>query len=101
MFRTGYDYSIIKKRKIYEKIHFRNSNSHLCYPILESLTEIIQVALEIPKGLLSCHVIKINSELQDLQNENEPINTSCIGFEVPNETYDDFEDCKHKIGFRK
>jgi hypothetical protein len=34
-------------------------------PILESLTEIIQVALEIPKGLLSCHVIKINSELQD------------------------------------
>ena len=27
-----YNYSIIKKRKIYEKIHFRNSNSHLCYP---------------------------------------------------------------------
>lgn len=70
-------------------------------PILESLTEIIQVALEIPKGLLSCHVIKINSELQDLQNGNESINTSCIGFEVPNETYDDFEDFKHKIGFRK
>ena len=33
-------------------------------PILESLTEIIQVAMEIPKGILSRHVIKINSDLK-------------------------------------
>lgn len=70
-------------------------------PILDSLTELIQVALEIPKGELSKKVMVINNEIQDIQAESEPINTSCIGFEVPSneEEYFDEDECKHKVGF--
>lgn len=73
-------------------------------PILDSLTELLQVALEIPKGKLSECVMKINNEIQDIQNQSEPISSNCIGFEIPSseEYYDDEEeDCKqkNKIGF--
>lgn len=71
-------------------------------PILDSLTELLQVVLEIPKGKLSKCVIKINNEIQDIQAQSEPITTNCIGFEIPNEEYwDEEEDCKqkNKIGF--
>lgn len=71
-------------------------------PIIDSITELIQTALEIPKGKLSKRVLKLNSEIQDLQFALEPIDTHCIGFEAPlNEEYldDDEEDCKNKIGF--
>ena len=50
-------------------------------PIMESFTELIQMLLEVPKGMLSKKVIKINNEIQDLQAESEPVSTSCIGFE--------------------
>lgn len=72
-------------------------------PILDSLMELLQVVLEIPKGKLSKCVIKINNEIQDIQAQSEPITTNCIGFEIPNEEYwdDEEEDCKqkNKIGF--
>lgn len=72
-------------------------------PILDSLTELLQVVLEIQKGKLSKCVIKINNEIQDVQAQSEPITTNCIGFEIPNEEYwdDEEEDCKqkNKIGF--
>lgn len=73
-------------------------------PILDSLTELLQVVLEIPKGKLSKCVIKINNEIQDIQAQSEPITTNCIGFEIPDEVYlddDEEEDCKqkNKIGF--
>lgn len=72
-------------------------------PIMESFTELIQVMMEIPKGILSKKVITINNEIQDLQAESEPIGTNCIGFEIPSESddyYDDYEDKKkNRIGF--
>lgn len=73
-------------------------------PILESFTELIQMLLEIPKGTLSKKVITINNEIQDLQAESEPVSTSCIGFEIPSESDDyyddDYEDKKkNRIGF--
>ena len=50
--------------------------SAICFlPLIESLTELIQVALEVPKGKLSKKVIKINNELQDIQEQSEPVNT--------------------------
>lgn len=55
--------------------------SAICFlPLIESLTELIQVALEVPKGKLSKKVIKINNELQDIQEQSEPVNTCAIGF---------------------
>ena len=46
----------------------------------------------------------LNKEIEDLQMQLEPINTNCIGFEVPNqeEYYEDDweEENKNKIGFR-
>lgn len=72
-------------------------------PIIDSITELIQAALEIPKEELSKRVLKLNSEIQDLQFALEPTDTHCIGFEVPsNKEYlddEDEEDCKSKIGF--
>ena len=73
-------------------------------PIIDSITELIQTALEIPKGKLSKRVLKLNSEIQDLHFALEPIDTHCIGFEAPlNEEYldddENEEDCKNKIGF--
>nr|DAT43610.1 MAG TPA: hypothetical protein [Caudoviricetes sp.] len=68
--------------------------SAICFlPLIESLTELIQVALEVPKGKLSKKVIKINNELQDIQEQSEPVNTCTIGFQIPDEEYyedDDF-----------
>ena len=78
-------------------------------PILDSITELAQVALEIPKGNLSKKVMIINGEIQDIQAQLEPVSTNCIGFEVPNgdEYYEDenkhdeyYEDeNKHNVGF--
>lgn len=73
-------------------------------PIIDSITELIQTALEIPKGKLSKRVLKLNSEIQDLQFALESIDTHCIGFEAPlNKEYldddENEEDCKNKIGF--
>ena len=71
-------------------------------PIMESFTELIQMLLEVPKGMLSKKVIKINNEIQDLQAESEPVSTSCIGFQVQvnlngSDDYDDKK--KNDIGF--
>ena len=62
-------------------------------PILDSITELVQVALEVPKGKLSKKVMKLNNEIQDIQAESESVGTSCIGFDVPEEVeyYDDEE----------
>lgn len=70
-------------------------------PIIEQLCEVIMTALEYVKGLISKSVLKINKELLDLQAEQEPISTQCIGFQYngdEEEFDDDFED-KIKLGF--
>lgn len=73
-------------------------------PILESLTELIQVVIEVPKGMLTKKVMVLNKDIQDLQAAMEPVATSCIGFEAPNAEYydddDEYEDKQNnKIGF--
>lgn len=72
-------------------------------PIMEQIAEIICGSLEILKGKNTKKVMQINKEIEDLQMQLEPINTNCIGFEVPNqEEYEDdeWEEDKNKIGFR-
>lgn len=61
--------------------------------IADSITELIQVALEIPKGKLSKKVLEINKEIAKISGEEEVGNEStyCIGFQAPDndEYYDD------------
>ena len=76
----------------------------LAIPIIEQITEIVCGCLEVLKGKNTKKVMQINKEIEDLQMQLEPINTNCIGFEVPNqeEYYEDDweEENKNKIGFR-
>ena len=60
-------------------------------PIIDEVVEIICSFLEILKGKNTKKVMQINKEIEDLQMQLEPINTNCIGFEVPNqeEYYED------------
>lgn len=73
-------------------------------PIIDEIVEIICSFLEILKGTSTKKVIKINKEIMDLQEQLEPVNTNCIGFETPNTEYydDDWEDdkVKNRIGFK-
>ena len=74
-------------------------------PIMEQIAEIICGSLEILKGKNIKKILKINKEIEDLQIQLEPINTNCIGFEIPSQdNYDeDWEEYnknkKNKIGF--
>ena len=74
-------------------------------PIMEQIAEIICGSLEILKDKNIKKILKINKEIEDLQIQLEPINTNCIGFEVPSQdNYDeDWEEYnknkKNKIGF--
>ena len=75
----------------------------LAIPIIEQITDIVCGGLEVLKGKNTKKVMQINKEIEDLQMQLEPINTNCIGFEVPNqEEYEDdeWEEDKNKIGFR-
>lgn len=73
-------------------------------PIIDEVVEIICSFLEILKGISAKKVLKINKDIMDLQEQLEPVNTSCIGFEAPNTQYydDDWENnkVKNRIGFR-
>lgn len=61
-------------------------------PIIESVVELVQVALEIPKGKLSKYVMTINKELQELQDDPCEEKASCIGFAIPNSEEEYYED---------
>ena len=73
-------------------------------PIIDEVVEIICIFLEILKWTSTKKVLKINKDIMDLQEQLEPVNTNCIGFEIPNTEYedDDWEDnkVKNKIGFK-
>lgn len=75
----------------------------IALPIIDEIVEIICSFLEVLKGISTKKVLKINKDIMDLQEQLEPVNTSCIGFEVPNTEYynDDGEDnkVKNRIGF--
>lgn len=73
-------------------------------PIIDEVVEIICSFPEILKWISTKKVLKINKDIMDLQEQLEPVNTSCIGFEAPNTQYydDDWENnkVKNRIGFR-
>ena len=73
-------------------------------PIINEVVEIICSFLEILKGISTKKVLRINKDIMDLQEQLEPVNTNCIGFEIPNTEYydDDWEDdkVKNRIGFK-
>ena len=73
-------------------------------PIINEVVEIICSFLEILKGASTKKVLKINKEIMDLQEQLEPVNTNCIGFEAPNTEYydNDWENdkIKNRIGFK-
>ena len=73
-------------------------------PIINEVVEIICSFLEILKGISTKKVLKINKEIMDLQEQLEPVNTNCIGFEAPNTEYydNDWENdkIKNRIGFK-
>lgn len=73
----------------------------LFIPIFESLSELICSLLEIPKGNFTIKVMDINKKIQEKQIDQEPINTNCVGFEIPSEEYEYEEEdrLKNKIGF--
>lgn len=73
----------------------------LLIPIFESLSELICSSIEIPKGNFTLKVMDINKEIQEKQIDQEPINTNCVGFEIPSEEYEYEEEdrLKNKIGF--
>ena len=67
----------------------------VCFlPILDSITVLVQTAIEVPKGILSKKVIKLNNEITELQEQSEPVSSNCIGFEIPSSEgyYDDDDD---------
>lgn len=55
----------------------------IALPVIDSCVELLQVSLEIPKGLLSEKVLIINKRLSIFQSESEPVDTCCIGFQAP------------------
>lgn len=78
--------------------------SLVALPIINEVVEIICSFLEILKGASTKKVLKINKEIMDLQEQLEPVNTNCIGFEAPNTEYydNDWENdkVKNRIGFK-
>ena len=73
-------------------------------PIINEIVEIICSFLEILKGISTKKVLRINKDIMDLQEQLEPVNTNCIGFEAPNTEYydNDWENdkIKNRIGFK-
>ena len=73
-------------------------------PIIDEVVEIICSFLEILKGISTKKVLRINKDIMDLQEQLEPVNTNCIGFEAPNTEYydNDWENdkIKNRIGFK-
>ena len=76
----------------------------VAFPIIDEVVEIICSFLEILKGISTKKVLKINKEIIDLQEQLEPVNTNCIGFETPNTEYYDNDlevnKVKNIIGFK-
>lgn len=75
-------------------------------PILDELTNLIISLFELPKAAITKKILKENKVIADLQSEQEPISTQCIGFDLSQqeEYYDEddeyFEDTKKtKFGF--
>ena len=70
-------------------------------PIMQQLQSVIVNALEIINGYATRNVTKRNAEISLIQAEVEeklqPVGTSCMGFEVPNDEYVYGDECDKTI----
>ena len=66
-------------------------------PIIQELSSVSVNALEVINGYIQRNIAKRNAEIQIIQSEAEdktqPVSTSCMGFEIPNDEEEYFE-CK-------
>ena len=69
-------------------------------PILQQLSSVVVNALEVINGYTTRNVTKRNAEISLIQAEVEeklqPVNTSCMGFEVPDTEYIYGDECDDK-----
>ena len=67
-------------------------------PIIQQLQSVIVNALEMINGYTTRNVTKRNAEISLIQAEVEeklqPVGTSCMGFEVPNDEYIYGDECQ-------
>lgn len=66
-------------------------------PIIQQLQSVIVNALEMINGYSTRNITKRNAEISLIQSELEeklqPVGTSCIGFEAPNDEYIYGDEC--------
>ena len=63
----------------------------LFIPIIEEFLNVIMAWIQVLLLKPNKIVLKGNKDIAELQSEEEPVQTSCIGFQVANE--DDDDDC--------
>ena len=62
----------------------------LFIPVIEEFLNVIMAWIHVLLLKPNKIVLKGNKELSELQSEDEPVQTSCIGFQVPSEADDDY-----------
>lgn len=61
-------------------------------PILQYVSDLICTFLELLKSKLNVGICKNNTEMQKIQSSMELESSNAIGFEIPSEYYDDYEE---------
>ena len=62
----------------------------LFIPVIEEFLNVIMAWIQVLLLKPNKIVLKGNKELSELQGEEEPVQTSCIGFQVSSEEDDDY-----------
>lgn len=82
--------------------HMKNSNTKhfiigllsgiLFIPLIEEFLNVIMAWIQVLLLKPNKIVIKGNKELSELQSEEEPVQTNCIGFQIPTDGEDEDDD---------
>lgn len=64
----------------------------LIMPILESLSSIIQQYTEYVCTSIATDTVKLQVEIKDAQLELEPQSTYAVGFQIPSQTEEEYDD---------
>ena len=64
----------------------------LFIPVIEELLNVIMAWIQVLLLKPNKIVLKGNKDIAELQSEEEPVQTSCIGFQVSSEEDDDYYD---------
>lgn len=63
----------------------------LILPILDKFVEWITTAIQFRIDLITANQHQIKCQVEDMYNKHEKSETRAIGFEIPNDTEDDYE----------